>query len=442
MQRAIENELKKWHKEDKPHPLLIRGARQVGKSYTIEKFGKENFKEFILINFEHEPELKNIFNETLDPQKIFKQIYAYKNKNISIGKTLLFFDEIQECPQAILALRYFYEKAPGLHVIGAGSLLDFTLQSGQISVPVGRIHYLYMQPISFLEYLQAKNREGLIEYIESLGLEQSHNDPIHKELNNEIQTYMLTGGMPEIIDKYIIDEQNIEQIIKIQNAINANYRDDFGKYSKLAQHKHLENLFTGIPKLLGQKFKYSRIDQETPSRDLKAALELLIKAGIVYKIKRANATGLPFEAGASEKHFKINFLDIGLAQNILGLTKEIIIENDFHSIAAGALAEQLVGQEILAYKNFFEEKKLYYWEREDRSSSAEIDYLIAIGNKQIPVEVKAGTTGRLTSLKIFMEKYNAEIGIRISKKTVSFENNILSVPFYAISQIERLVKLL
>lgn len=436
MHRFIEAELNSWQKEVKPHPLLLRGARQIGKSYTVEKFGQKNFQNLVVINFEHEPKLKDIFND-LDPLKIIQKINSEKETNIEIGKTLLFLDEIQECPNAIVALRYFYEKTPGLHVIGAGSLLDFTLRSGDFSIPVGRIHYLYLQPLSFMEYLFARKKNDHIDYIKNLDLKSTKDDYYHNALNEEVKNYMMLGGMPEVVNSFI-DEQDISKTLKIQAALVTSYRDDFGKYSSKAQHKYLEKLLYGVPKNVGNKFKYVNIDPEAQSRDLKEAMDLLIHAGILYKVKRTSGAGLPFEAGASEKHFKTLFLDIGLQQHILGINKEIMTAENFHSLASGSIAEQFVGQELIANQEFYETRSIYYWARE-KSDSAEVDYMISSGSKQIPVEVKAGKTGKLRSLKYFLDNYEIPLGLRISQKSISLEDKILSIPFYAISELKRLL---
>ena len=198
----------------------------------------------------------------------------------------------------------------------------------------------------------------------------------------------------------------------------------------------------GLPKLVSQKFVYSKINPDTKSLNIRDALDLLVKAKVVHKIKRANGTGLPFEAGASDKHFKAIMLDIGLMQNILGLSEDIMLSKDLHSIAAGALTEQFVGQELLATASSLQDQKLFYWEREDKSNAAEIDYLISVGSKQIPVEVKSSHRGRLKSLRYFMDNFDCPLGLRISTNRLGFEDGILSVPLYAVAEIPRLVKAL
>lgn len=439
MRRNIEDYFSKWAKNPDKLPILIRGARQIGKSYTVRKFAEKNFSNLIEINFERQPEFKKFFEETLDPKILSQKIYSMTERQIIPGKTLLFLDEIQQCPQAILALRYFYEEMPGLHVIGAGSLLDFVLQSGKISVPVGRVQYVYMKPVSFYEYLQAIGKKGLLDWIQSLSLNTKFDLTLDAEAKKELKNYFCLGGMPKVIDEYK-KKKDLDQFLTIQESIIASYRDDFGKYTSRAKHKYLEETLSSIPKQICEKFKYSKVNPDHQGRDIKDALDLLILAGIAHKVKRANGTGLPFEAGASDKHFKVIGLDVGLMHNLLGNTKEIMLTNDLHSIAAGAIAEQFVGQELLVNNNFYSNNKLYYWDREDAVQGAEIDYLIAINGKQVPVEVKSSHRGKLKSLRYFMDQFKTPLGLRISTNPLELQDSILSVPLYAIPEIERIAE--
>lgn len=445
MQRLVEKELNKWRQEKEPKPIIFRGARQVGKTYLVRKFA-EQFGNFVEINFELKPELQKIF-VSLEPQEIIEAIYRETREKVILGKTLIFLDEIQNCPQAIKALRYFYEMMPGLHVIAAGSLLDFVLDSSDISVPVGRVKYLFIQALSFEEYLLNKfsDDDSLFKSIKSLNLESPLKDGVHEFLLKEVKHYSLLGGMPGIVKEFISSSTiDSERLAELQSEILLSYREDFGKYSNLAQHKYLETVFAGIPRLIGEKFKYSTLNKEMRAKDLRAALDLLSKAGLAHIIERTSASGLPFAATASQKNFKVIFNDIGLTQKLLGNTVEIINQalnnSDFHSIAAGKIAEAFVGQELLGLLAHYEERKLYYWEREQRNSSAEVDYLIAIDAKIYPIEVKAGKTGRLRSLHILMKEYNLKLGIRISEKKLGLDDGILSVPFYAITEIPRIIR--
>jgi predicted AAA+ superfamily ATPase len=434
MKRDIEKILNEWKFDKNRCPLLVRGARQVGKTYTITEFGNTEFHELITINFELNPEYKDCF-KTFEPENIIECISLLINKDIIEGKTLLFFDEIQECPEAIRSLRYFYEKKPGLHVIGAGSLLEFTLSQENFRMPVGRVQYLYMKPLSFLEFLDAVKENKLREFIENLKPDSTINDAIHNKLISIIKKYSIIGGMPAVVKEYIMTE-NLKKCIMRQTMIIQTFRDDFGKYANKTKFKYLQKLFYAAAKMIGKKFKYSHVDREIQSRELKNALELLEKSGIIYRVKKSRGGVSPTDFYSNERHFKVLFVDIGLMQNICGISEEILIENNLLNVYSGAVAEQFVGQELIAYQEYYKEPSIYYWEREAKGSSAEVDYIIQIGSKVFPIEVKAGKTGRLKSLHIYLEKYSIPFGIKVSQQQKLISKPVLSIPFYLIKNLE------
>ena len=434
MKRDIEKILNEWKFDKNRFPLLVRGARQVGKTYTITEFGNTEFHELITINFELNPEYKECF-KTLEPENIIECISLLINKDIIEGKTLLFFDEIQECPEAIRSLRYFYEKKPGLHVIGAGSLLEFILSQENFRMPVGRVQYLYMKPLSFLEFLDAVKENKLREFIKNLKPDSTINDAIHNKLISIIKKYSIIGGMPAVVKEYIMTE-NLKKCIMRQTMIIQTFRDDFGKYANKTKFKYLQKLFYAAAKMVGKKFKYSHVDREIKSRELKNALELLEKSGIIYRVKKSRGGIAPTDFYSNERHFKILFVDIGLMQNICGISDEILIENNLLNVYSGAVAEQFVGQELIAYQEYYKESSIYYWEREAKGSTAEVDYIIQIGSKVFPIEVKAGKTGRLKSLHIYLEKYSIPFGIKVSQQQKLISKPVLSIPFYLIKNLE------
>ena len=437
MYRSIEQELVNWSKKSKPLPIIVRGARQVGKSFSIRKFGLENFKNFIEINFETMPDFLDCFKST-NIDEICTSLEIKTLKKISIKNTLIFIDEIQESAIALRSLRSFYENKPGLHVIAAGSLLEFMLKKEEISIPVGRVHYLFMRPMSFYEFLLAKGAEIKLDYIKNISLKKPINPAIHNDLLKDLKEFLLCGGMPLVIYKYL--EKGILEAFKIQKSLINTYKDDFGKYAKISHHHYLEQTFMKSSKYIGSKFKYSNIDREIKSRELKQALNLLVSAGVINKVVRSSGAGLPFEAEASDKDFKLIHLDVGLLQNILGMNEEIFSSKDFHSIAAGAITEQFAGQEILNARDFCTNDSLYYWERSGSSQSAEVDYLVNAGSEIIPVEVKSGKRGKLRSLLSFMQQYKSRIGIKFSQETLAQDEDILSIPLYAIAEYKRFVK--
>jgi uncharacterized protein len=438
MQRSVEKDLKKWFDALDRRPLLVRGARQVGKSYTIRMFGKDHFSNTVEVNFEQHPEFSSCF-ETLVPTEIIDRLSILTRQNIQSGKTLLFLDEIQKCPPALTSLRYFYEQLPELHVIAAGSLLDFTLTSDQISVPVGRVQYLYMKPMSFAEFLAALGENNARSFIADGDLAKT-GTAIHQRLISLVNKYMVVGGMPSAV-KAFIEHGAIASCVDIQTSITQTFRDDFGKYAKKAKQAYIEKTFVSSATMAGRRYKYSHVDPDAKSRDLKDALYLLERAGVVFRVRATSGAGLPLEAEADEKTFKTLFLDVGLMQNICGLTEDTLFAKDLLGVYAGALAEQFVGQEFIAYQDPLRAPQLFFWTRKEPGSTAEVDYLYPHGSTILPVEVKAGTTGMLRSAHLFLAKYKRSPIIKISQSPFSFVDRVLCVPLYAIGEIPRLLRL-
>lgn len=438
MRRVILEQLVQWKDEEDRLPLLIRGARQVGKTFVIEEFCERYFAESLQINFEQQPEYKACF-ESLYPEKILKMIYALSGKTVTPGKTILFLDEIQECPQAIVALRYFYEQMPDLHVIAAGSLLEFVMRDTEFSMPVGRVQSYYMKPLSFIEFLYAADKFSLIDYIQNVTINSGIEDVIHQELLAQLKEYFVLGGMPAVLNNYF-HQHNFEKVQIRQNIILETYRRDFSKYAKDTDIKYLQRLFDKAPGMIAKHFKYVDVDPDFYARDLKRALADLKDAGVIYANHACSASGLPLVSTINEKKFKLLFLDIGLVNNAAHLGASILLSDNVITLNNGTAAEQFVGQELLAYAPCYREEQLYYWEREKRGSTAEVDYVIAIDSTILPVEVKAGSTGRMRSIQMFMDEKGLDFGIRISQNTLGFEKRILSIPLYMISELPRLVK--
>ena len=432
MKRDIYKTLINWKKDTGRRPLLLRGARQIGKTFIVKQFGKNEFSTFIELNFERNPEYKEIFNK-YNPKIILEKIILYFGKKIQNGKTLLFFDEIQDCPEAIMSLRYFYEEIPDLHIIGAGSLLEFSLNAKEFRVPVGRVQYMYMKPLSFSEFLSANNEKNIRKYINKKTNLKNIPEAIHLKLNELVRKYFIIGGMPAVVKEYITTG-DILKCQRIQHSLINTFIDDFAKYAQVSEHRYLKKIFNAVPIQTGSKFVYANVDNNIKSRELKRAIELLKQAGIIYKINRTNVVGLPLEAGVKDNFFKLIFLDIGLMHALTGIYTETIKQKDFTAIFNGAVAEQFVGQEIIAYQIPEIEPKLYYWAREAKYSNAEIDYLIAINAKIIPIEVKSGKRGTLKSLLLFIEKFKTKQALKISQAKYSENKIITNLPFYAINK--------
>lgn len=442
MKRDIQQTLLKWKHQTDHMPILLRGARQVGKSYVAEQFGRDHFENIVIVNFELQPELISCF-ETLMPSEILQKLTLSIHQKIIPGKTLLFLDEIQDCPNAIRALRYFKEKLPALHVIGAGSLLEFTLNDADFRMPVGRVQSLYLKPLSFKEYLIAAHYQDLREFIENADLNKKIPTVIHETLLKQIKIYMNLGGMPSVLATYFSEKifHDFNICREKQAVLLNNYRQDFGKYAQHVQIKNLQLVFEKAPGMVGDHFKYANVDPNVRSQYIKAALELLQQAGLLYYIYSTAASGIPLITLINEKKFKILFLDVGLVVYASRIEAELLL-NDIILVNRGALAEQFVGQELLAYAPNYDEAKLYFWCREKKSSMAEVDFIITVGSKIIPIEVKAGSTGQLKSLHLLMQERNMSLGLRISQQPLYFDGKILSLPFYLVSEIERLVKMI
>lgn len=430
LKREIYQALLLWKDDKNRRPLLLRGARQVGKTFIINKFGLDQFESYVKINFERNPEYKEIFS-TNNPFEIIEKLTLLTGEKIKIGKTLIFLDEIQECPLAIVALRYFYEEIPELFIIGAGSLLEFSLKSENFRMPVGRVQYLYMYPLSFIEFLDAMGENELKEYILYQKNIVQIPESIHNKLIEYVRKYFILGGMPAVVNEYI-ESRDILKCQAIQNILIETYRDDFPKYAKQSKHKYLQKVFIASSAMVGQKFVYSKVDNTIKSRELKEALELLETAGILYRVKRTSGAGLPLETYTKENFFKILFLDVGLMHAINGIYSETTMENNLNAIFKGAVAEQFVGQELISYQNSYIKPKLYYWARESKNSSAEIDYIFVQDNEIIPIETKYGPMGRMKSLHLFINTYGIKKGLKISQARYSINNQIISIPFYSI----------
>lgn len=439
MRRSIETELLTWKNSPIRSPLILRGARQVGKSHVIEAFGKREFSSLLVLNLEFQSELHGCF-ESLNPKTILQSIAMLTDKEVVPGETLLFIDEIQECPRAILALRYFKEKMPDLHVIAAGSLLEFALQETEYSFPVGRVQFMYLKPLSFREFLWALGKERMLEFLDSVTVAETIDPAVHQRLLDFIRLYFLIGGMPAVVKAYR-DRESIEDCVKIQNMILNTYRTDFGKYATKSNHRRLQRVFENAPALVTHRCKYSKIDPSARSGDVRASLDQLNYAGIYSYIYATAADGIPLRFDVNDKKFKLLFLDIGLLQRATQVSAQTIWSEGLLQINSGQLAEQFVGQELMAYAAYDEEKRLYFWERKQRTSSAEIDYVVNMNSAVIPIEVKAGLTGRLKSLQLFLAEKKRPLGVRVSSAPLELsDKGILSVPLYLVEQLPRLLK--
>jgi len=437
MRRYLTKQLVKWKESASRLPLLLCGARQTGKTYLVEDFGQKYFDNIVIINFELNPEYKLCF-KTLQPAQILLQLRALTHEPITAGQTLLFLDEIQECPEAIQALRYFKEQISDLHIIGAGSLLEFALKDGHFSMPVGRVEFLYLYPMNFIEFLYALGEDAIVEIIQQANFQNGLPEAIHARCLELLRWYALVGGMPAVVNSYI-KERDFERIQNLQINLLATYRNDFGKYASHIQQKYCQVIFNKMPNIFSKHCKYVDIDPTIESRYLKSALSLMIQAGILTPVYQSLATGLPLNANINEKKFKLLFFDTGLMKAAGKLDSDLLLSENFMDIRTGALAEQLVGQQLLTYQPPYDHAEIFYWQRDKKGSQAEVDYLVVHRDHIIPLEVKAGSTGRLRSLHLFMEHCKSPYGIRLSTAPLKEEGKVLSIPIYMLSEVYRLL---
>ena len=424
MERYVFSDLKDWIKKFRRKPLLLRGARQVGKTWLVDKLAQQEFTNYVKVDFEENSELASLFNGDLNPQKICAELELRTGVDIIEGKTLLFFDEIQICPGAIMALRYFYEKMPDLHVIAAGSLLEFVYS--EISFPVGRIQFLEIQPMNFSEFLFALNYDKAAKICNKPVVRVS--ESTHEFLLEQLRIYWLVGGMPECIKEYM-NTKSIKMAAEVQDEICETYRMDFNKYKPKTDINCLNTVFSGIVANVGQQIKYTGLAKDFTIPTIKKAYESLSLAHIARKVKSVSSPGIPLEVYSSGKKFKNLFLDIGLMNRIMGIDyNKMLNHKNLLAIYRGQLAEQFVGQEIVSVTK----KQLYYWARDSKNSNAEIDYLLLSDGKLIPIEVKDGPSGKLRSLHLYRDNYNPPLSVVFHAGQMGILENekIVFLPLY------------
>ena len=434
MRRLVLDALLDWKKATNRKVLLLRGARQVGKTYIVRELAKE-FDHFVEINFEKNTEVQSFFEQNLDPERICTNLSAYYRIPIIEGETLLFFDEIQSCSKAIQALRFFYESKPGLHVIAAGSLLEFAL-SGLTSWGIGRIRSLYMYPMSFDEFLMANGEDTLIELKKDASPENPLNPAFHGKLKEYLRYFLLIGGMPETVKTFIGNRTDMKSVQNVLSDIATSYYDDFAKYRRRIPVLRLREVMNSVVSQAGGKYIYSQAGSLSNPAQAKEALDLLEMAGLVYKVYHSSGQGVPLGSEANFKKFKCLLHDSGIFQQIAGLRiTDLMIAEHIDMLNKGKIAEAFAGIELIKYNQVHEKKQLYYWHREKRGSNAEVDYLIEQETQIVPVEVKSGSTGKMQSLNLFMKEKKSSKGIRISLENFSQYGKITVVPLYAVSNL-------
>ncbi len=426
MERSAYKQLIEWKKSINRKPLIIQGARQVGKTYLVNEFGKTEYANYIYLNFEQDTRLQTLFSSGLIPEIIIDNISLYIGKKITSDNTLLFFDEIQVAPQVLSSLKYFQEQAPEFHIIAAGSLLGVSIGKGS-SFPVGKVNFMTIYPMSFIEYMIANGGNILVEKLSSISKPEPLPDAIHEKLLNQFSLFLFLGGMPEVIQDYLINK-DIESARKIQNEILEAYKRDFSKYTEKNQAIKVSEFWNSIPRQLAKenkKFKYNDVRKGARASNFEQSAEWLRKAGLIHVVYNISTPKIPLSAYADYSKFKVYLHDVGLLAASLNISSELIISpteifNEFN----GAFVENFVAQEL----RFYENEQLHYW---TSKSDAEVDFIIESEKYIFPVEVKSGLNRNTKSLRSYSDKYKPKTIFRLSPRNLVQNNDFINIPLYA-----------
>lgn len=434
MYRKIMKKLIEWKNDNDRKPLILRGARQVGKTYIIKQFGEENYDGVAYFNFDHDTQLYNMFENTKDPARILEQLAFVYGKAIIPGKTLIVFDEIQECPDALNSLKYFEEEAKEYHIISAGSLLGIRLS--HTSFPVGKVDFLDMYPMTFTEFLEADGCKNLVDYMDSIGKIESIPNIFFDRLSEKLKAYFIIGGMPEVVASWVKDK-DMEKVNKIQDNILISYESDFSKHTSNVEANRISIIWNSIPSQISKenkKFLYQVARDGARAREYEGAVNWLKDANVVNKIYNVKKPNMPLISYNDLSSFKMYLNDVGLLRKKTDLDSKVIIEgNKLFQEFKGALTENYVLQTLIAIG-----LNPYYFTFDNRY---EIDFLIQYQNGIIPIEVKSGENVNNTSLKVYNEINKPKIRIRFSMKDLNKDGNLINVPLFMVEYLDRLLNL-
>jgi len=432
MKRDIYQDLLKWKNSSDRKPLILQGARQVGKTYILKEFGKNEYSDTAYFNFEEDRSLNDFFIKNISPQDIIKKLSIYLEKDILPEKTLIIFDEIQESKEALTSLKYFCEEAKQYHIAAAGSLLGLKLGQS-IPFPVGKVNFLYLYPFSFGEYLEGIGKSRLRDFLKGVSVLAPIEESFHKELTEDLKMYYYIGGMPEAVLQYV-KSGDLKKVRAIQDEILIAYAMDFSKHTTKTEAIKILNTWKSIPGQLARenkKFKFTEISKNARLRDYGESIGWLKDAGLIYQCFNIKAPKLPLIAYREEGIFKMYLLDVGLLGAMLGLSmKTIVLGNRLFSEYNGAFVENYVAQELVAALR----KELYYWSSEN---SAEVDFIISCNDEVYPLEVKSGVSSKKKSLKVYGEKYNVPFLYRATLMNFKQDGKIRNYPLYAISNLPK-----
>ena len=433
MERFALSELVKWKAKSNKKPLIIRGARQVGKTWLMKEFGKLFYSNTIYIGFDNNPEMKELFSKDFDISRIIKGIEIAYNEKIDPENTLLIFDEIQETPLALTSLKYFNENAPQYNIVAAGSLLGVALHSGT-SFPVGKVDFLDLYPLSFKEFLCALGDDNLVTCLNENDFKMA--SVFKNKYIDRLKEYYYVGGMPEVVNDFV-NYANYGNVREIQNKILLAYELDFSKHAPNKDVPRIRMTWNSIPSQLtkeNKKFLYGLLREGARAKDYEMALLWLSDCGLIHKISRISKPNIPLKAYEDLKAFKLFILDIGLLSALVGLdTKTLLQGNDVFTEFKGALTEQFVLQQLKPLKNIH----LYYWTNEN--GNADVDFVVQSGSGIIPVEVKASINLQAKSLKVYRELFEPEIAVRTSMADYKLQDGLINLPLYAIEEFNAIL---
>lgn len=434
MKRYAYTKLLKWKNNKNRKPLIMQGARQVGKTYLVKEFGEREYQKFYYLNFEQDNQLLTFFEGTLSPEKILQDIGLYLGERITAKDSLIFFDEIQMCSQALTSLKYFQELAPEYHIISAGSLLGVSV-GVESSFPVGKVNFMTLYPMSFFEFLPAIGESLLVDFLLGKKAITPISDAIHTKLDRLFKLYLFIGGMPEAVKCYIGTEE-IRKVRKIQKDILKAYSRDFSKYAEKNQALKNSEVWDSIPRQLAKenkKFKYSDVKKRARASMYETSIEWMKKAGLVHLVHNVEMPKKPLSGYANYAKFKIYMHDTGLLAAQLNITSDIIVSfNRLFIEYNGAFIENYVAQTL---KQLGEET-LFYW---TSKSDAEVDFLFETSNEVIPIEVKSGTSKNMKSIRSYSDKYNPSKVIRLSPRNFTESGDFMNIPLYALPVLMKLI---
>lgn len=429
MYRSAIEQLHKWKLRNNKKPLIIRGARQVGKTWLMQEFGKAAYRNVVYVNFDNNAQMRELFSFDMRVDRIVTGLELYAGHKIDPADTLLIFDEVQEVPQALSSLKYFNETAPEYQIICAGSLLGVALHQGT-SFPVGKVEFLDLYPLSFTEFMRAMGKERFVGLLEKRDFEMA--TTFKQDYIDLLKQYYYVGGMPEVVQSFAY-RRDFNEAREIQERILAAYEQDFSKHAPVEIVPRIRMLWNSIPSQLARenkKFVYGIVREGARAKDYELSLLWLSDCGLLHKVHRATAPRIPLKAYEDLKAFKLFLLDVGLLGCMVRLEQSVLLNgNDLFQEFKGALTEQYVLQQLKTLKGI----DIYYWTN-DRGS-AEIDFLIDSGSDVIPIEVKAETNLRAKSLKIFCEQYHPKTAIRTSMTDYKQEASLLNLPLWAVETV-------